>query len=67
MQDSIDKIPEMFCNMGEYKTEHINEKTVENKAQYYADKCDKNVFLNNFDEEDERAGDRVRIQSNVHL
>ena len=46
----------------EDKKEKNNGVFVENKAQYYADKWDKNVFLNNFDEEDERIDDKVNVK-----
>lgn len=36
--------------------------SIENRAKEYADKWDKNVFLDDFDEEDERAGDRVNVK-----
>ena len=35
---------------------------VKNRAGEYADKWEKNVFLDNFDEEDERASDRVNVK-----
>lgn len=36
--------------------------SVENRAGEYADKWEKNVFLDNFDEEDERASNRVNVK-----
>ncbi len=44
------------------KVESFGKIPIENRAKEYADKWDKNVFLNDFDEEDENAGPKIRLK-----
>ena len=59
--ESIDSIKEDMNRQGGDKKE-LCESPKRNKAQDYADKWDKNVFLNNFDEEDEIVGVNIKLR-----
>lgn len=46
--------------------EHCNEIPIENRADEYVKKWDKNVFLNDFNEEDQNAGVNIRL-SDIYI
>lgn len=56
--DSIDKKMDEIAN-NEAKHYEI---LIKNRAEEYADKWDKNVFLNDFNEEDENAGVNIKLK-----
>lgn len=60
--EGVSDIKENLNREKNYKTEKNNEKPVENKARYYADKWNRNVFLNDFDEEDENNGINIKLK-----
>ena len=45
-----------------HSNKKLEEIPIKNRAGEYADKWDKNVFLNNFDEEDENPGTEIKLK-----
>ncbi len=62
LMEDINHIKENMNGEKGENVEHFSAISLKNKSQYYADKWDKNVFLDDFDEEDEKAGDRVNVK-----
>ena len=56
VKHSLDEMNREKC----YKT--ANRKPVINRAEEYAEKWNKNVFLNDFNEEDENAGVNIKLR-----
>lgn len=64
MMDVLDDIMEMQKHNTDRNAKNI--KAVERRTKEYADKWDKNVFLNNYNERDEDAGVNVKL-SQIYL
>lgn len=60
MEEILDFIKENMNSQRENKEEHY-EIPIKNRAREYADKWDRNVFLNDFNEEDENAGVNIKL------
>lgn len=59
--EGIDNINEKIDGIGNDKVRHY-EIPIKNRADEYAEKWDKNVFLNDFNEEDENAGINIKLR-----
>lgn len=55
-------IKENMSSQEDGKVERNGQCFVENRGEEYANKWNKNVFLNNFDEEDEQAGVNIKLK-----
>ncbi len=58
---SIDNINEKIYEKEKYKTKNYKI-TIKNRAEEYAKKWKENVFLNNYNEEDENAGVNIKLK-----
>ena len=59
--EGIDNINEKIDGIGNDTVRHY-EIPIKNRADEYAEKWDKNVFLNDFNEEDENAGINIKLR-----
>lgn len=59
VKSDIEYIIEILDDSAEEQDNKIH---IENRAKEYADKWNKNVFLNDFDEEDENAGINIKLR-----
>ncbi len=62
LKDVIDYIKEMIDGKEDNQTESNNKVPVVNRAEEYAQKWDKNVFLNNFNKRDKNAGVNIKLK-----
>ena len=58
--EGINKIDKKIDSMDNHTKRHY-EKPIKNRIDEYADKWNENVFLNNFNEEDENAGTEIKL------
>ncbi len=59
---SIDGLKERQDIMGNHESENSDKISIKNRAEEYADKWSKNVFLNNFNKRDKNAGVNIKLK-----
>jgi len=62
IQISINDLKEKQDIKGNHELENSNKIPIKNRAEEYAQKWNKNVFLNDFNEEDENAGVNIKLR-----
>lgn len=58
----LDYILEEMSFKEEHRTKNFSESAIKNRAEEYAQKWDKNLFLNDFDERDENVGVNIKLR-----
>ncbi len=61
INEKLDCLIEILIGKGKYERQDNNEIYIKSRAEEYADKWNKNVFLNDFNEEDDNAGINIKL------
>ena len=62
IQENINSLKNRKDIVGNLDSKDFNKIPMKNRAEEYADKWDKNVFLNNYDERDEKKGKNIKLK-----